>query len=512
MRVDNGYWKLTEYRPARNPAAGMNTRMKPLIVQVEQVGAHSAQTIAFDYSPVRIGRNPLNDINLGDGFVSQWHAVVRFDAEQTVYVDLGSRNGSTLNGRRLHKNEEVFVNESTDLRIGPLRLHLLRGDVPPELLNVGRASAFILGGAAAAPAIESTAYMDQDASKHLVGLRNARAGGPQHAASIRPPAMVQPPAMVKPPEVAQAAPHAGSVPATAMHGTALPPSSPPPAPAQHAGPVGGTTPATDQLYRTYRQSWEQLQRQLVNDVERHPPAERGTIARRLADRFPLISNEPDGRALLKQHGATSDASTHSDPDFKDWLGRLTNGLCPPPMVKLNTTVTMERVGALLEVFGQAFVELRRSQQEFCNEMALDQVADDTTLYRTDDPRVALAYLLDPTSAGAARINELSRAFADFALHQVALVSGVTDGARALLEQMAPEALAGEQAPAKRADGEDGFLSKWLGGANAKLWNRYLTQYENLMEGDRFTRELFGRHFARAYYRMTGGRISHVPPP
>lgn len=479
--------------------------MQPLIVQVEKLDAHTAQTIAFDYSPVRIGRNPLNDINLGDPFVSQWHAVVRFDGQHTVYVDLGSRNGSTLNGRRLNKNEEVYVDERTDLRIGPLRLHLLRGDAPPELLNIGRATAFMLGGGAPAPAVENTMYMAQHVGVELVGLRNARAG----ATSVSPPRSAQLPPVVIPPQPAP--------PAIVPAGPQPPPMVVAPAavaPAPHARSAVAPTPSpaepvgVDALYRTYRSTLDQLLQQFAADLDRLPATERSAAARNLLDRFPSVASEPGMRALLKQRGV-ADVLT-GEPDLKDWLARLTNGLCPPPMIKVNPAMTMERVGALLEVFGQAFVELRRSQQEFCTEMALDQIAEDTTLYRTDDPRVALAYLLDPTAGGAARINELSRAFADFALHQVALVGGVTDGARALLEQMAPAALAEGNLPAGQGD-DEGLLAKWLGGAHAKLWNRYRTQYENLIEGDRFTRELFGRHFARAYYRMTGGRISHVPP-
>lgn len=449
--------------------------MQPLIVQVEKVGAHSAQTIAFDYSPVRIGRNPLNDLNLGDGFVSQWHAVVRFDAHNIVYVDLGSRNGTTVNGRRLGKNEEVVIDSATDLRIGQLRLHMLRGDAPPELLNVPRATAFLLGSGADAPQVESTMYADQaQAQQVLVGLRNARAG-----LGARP----QQPAMVAQPVLATTAP--------------VPPRS-----ATVAAREGN-------LYAEYRQAWSRLRDQVASELNSTPAERRAELARSFEERFPNIGREPEYTALLKQHGIHP--SAEAEPEMKEWLGRLTNGLYPPPMVKTNTAMTMERLGAVIEVFSQAFVELRRAQQEFCHEMALDQIADNTILYKTEDPRVVLAYLLDPTSNGNARIHELSRAFADFALHQVALVSGVTDGARAVLDQLSPDSVT---RGITRNDGEsdDGFLSRILSSQPARLWKRFLTQYENLVEGDRFTRELFGRPFARSYFRMTGGRISHVPGP
>jgi hypothetical protein len=53
--------------------------MLPLVVQVERTVEHVADTCAFKQSPVRLGRNPLNDLQLEEGFVSQWHAVVGFN-------------------------------------------------------------------------------------------------------------------------------------------------------------------------------------------------------------------------------------------------------------------------------------------------------------------------------------------------------------------------------------------------------------------------------------------------
>ncbi len=48
------------------------------------------------YLPVRIGRNPLNDVQLDDGFVSQFHAVIEGDGQRLFLRDLGSRNGTHL--------------------------------------------------------------------------------------------------------------------------------------------------------------------------------------------------------------------------------------------------------------------------------------------------------------------------------------------------------------------------------------------------------------------------------
>jgi predicted component of type VI protein secretion system len=63
------------------------------------------RVFAFDQSPIRIGRNALNNIVIDDAFVSLWHGMIRFDESSVTYFDLGSTNGSMLEGRRLPKNE-----------------------------------------------------------------------------------------------------------------------------------------------------------------------------------------------------------------------------------------------------------------------------------------------------------------------------------------------------------------------------------------------------------------------
>jgi DNA-binding CsgD family transcriptional regulator len=53
---------------------------------------------------VTIGRDPTNDVTLGgDKLVSRSHAEMVFRNEQWYLVDLGSRNGSVVNGRSAHR-------------------------------------------------------------------------------------------------------------------------------------------------------------------------------------------------------------------------------------------------------------------------------------------------------------------------------------------------------------------------------------------------------------------------
>lgn len=66
-----------------------------------------------------VGRHRNNDIVISDPKVSSFHARIDRSAEGFVVVDLKSRNGSFINGRRV---ETGALNNGDELRMGPARL------------------------------------------------------------------------------------------------------------------------------------------------------------------------------------------------------------------------------------------------------------------------------------------------------------------------------------------------------------------------------------------------------
>lgn len=99
----------------------------PLLVEVEDLERGTRALAAFARSPVRIGRSELNDLRLEAPYVSGWHAVLQFDGDGVRVVDLGSTNGTWLDGAQLARRVPTPVRPSSDLRIGALRLALSRG-------------------------------------------------------------------------------------------------------------------------------------------------------------------------------------------------------------------------------------------------------------------------------------------------------------------------------------------------------------------------------------------------
>ncbi len=95
-----------------------------LEVQITDPKTGSSRKMRFSHSPVRIGRNQLNDLSLDTPFVSEWHGTIRFDNHSIAYFDLGSTNGSMLDGKRLTKNVAVELTEASRLQVGGLELSI----------------------------------------------------------------------------------------------------------------------------------------------------------------------------------------------------------------------------------------------------------------------------------------------------------------------------------------------------------------------------------------------------
>jgi hypothetical protein len=74
--------------------------------------------------PVVIGRSPGADIVIGDDFVSSSHARVSPSGDGAVLEDLGSTNGTVLNGAPVRAPQMLRVGDAID--IGAVRLKVDR--------------------------------------------------------------------------------------------------------------------------------------------------------------------------------------------------------------------------------------------------------------------------------------------------------------------------------------------------------------------------------------------------
>lgn len=106
--------------------------MEPLIVRVEDTKSRSTVEHTFTSSPVRIGRSGRNDLTLPQRFVSASHGIVEFSPEERRYTDLGSTNGSVIDGEPLTPRVAVSIGPLSELLIGTLRLTFPLAAPAPE--------------------------------------------------------------------------------------------------------------------------------------------------------------------------------------------------------------------------------------------------------------------------------------------------------------------------------------------------------------------------------------------
>ncbi|MEM9693829.1 MAG: FHA domain-containing protein, partial [Myxococcota bacterium] len=100
-----------------------------------------ARSVRLLEEDVVLGRQPKPGIAIDHSTVSRRHIALRFDRKQDRFTveDLGSRNGSRLNGQRLRPETPAVLQDGAVLRIGGLLAVFERsGDEAGRPLPPGR--------------------------------------------------------------------------------------------------------------------------------------------------------------------------------------------------------------------------------------------------------------------------------------------------------------------------------------------------------------------------------------
>jgi phage tail-like protein len=85
-------------------------------------GPESSRTVDVPVGVLTIGRQAGNDIRLNHAMVSRRHATIECSAEACQITDLGSANGTTVNGQALKGNSPVSLGAKAKIEIGPFQL------------------------------------------------------------------------------------------------------------------------------------------------------------------------------------------------------------------------------------------------------------------------------------------------------------------------------------------------------------------------------------------------------
>lgn len=161
-----------------------------------------------------------------------------------------------------------------------------------------------------------------------------------------------------------------------------------------------------------------------------------------------------------------------------------------------------RIHDAVDVLCRGLIPLRQSYQKFVSSMDLQKSAHfaqaNVVLDMARDPAAVSAALLDFRESAPEASKALESALNDLATHQVAMLDGVMQGVRALLEELSPDAVTAA-ADARRR-------SLRVGGRQKEAWDEYCERYERVAaESEAFSR-IFGEEFAEAYrrYRRRSG--------
>ena len=100
--------------------------------------------------------------------------------------------------------------------------------------------------------------------------------------------------------------------------------------------------------------------------------------------------------------------------------------------------------------------------------------------------------MQPRGGADGRAQDLVAVFADFGIHNIALMDAITEGVRSLVQSLDP-----------RSQNLDPGGRLFKGSKGGKDWQRYLDRFEQLVTDDNeLHAAIFGDEFARAYARVT----------
>lgn len=117
------------FRPVRPPEAGddsMRVEGSFKYALVVQGGPQTGLTYVLGDGETSAGRAAESDIFLGDVTVSRDHAVFNVDPEGLTVTDLGSTNGTYVNGRR---HETAALAPGDEVMLGKYHLIVVVGNV-----------------------------------------------------------------------------------------------------------------------------------------------------------------------------------------------------------------------------------------------------------------------------------------------------------------------------------------------------------------------------------------------
>lgn len=396
--------------------------------------------------PIRIGRNPLADFQLRHTFVSDFHALIEDIAGRLCVRDLNSKNG-------------VYT---------PVIGHLPLRIAPQTSVDLAPSGFQFFLGAHLRVTIEF-----EQMTEPLSARTSTAAGsvlGNQAMLGVGGDLGSWPPA----PGVAFAPPGAAS--GEARSASPLP-AAWDPSGRIHVSPVGPQPPlplvaALPPLGSVGFEPAPVATRQSL-------PSPRGGLAS-----TGLLNLSLDQMALL---------------GLRELAESLTPGKALATTGDLARFIT--KLHDTVEVFCRCFIPLREGYAQFVSSLDLQKAAMQRSMMRSPsylaaegarEPADLAAALLDWRDRSMDAPKAIEEIFADLMIHQVALLDGVMQGVRGLLEQLSPDNIEGQ------VEIQAHFALDRTKARYKAIWETYCALYDQLAEEKQAFAHIFGTQFTEAY--------------
>ncbi|MDC0721101.1 FHA domain-containing protein [Nannocystis bainbridge] len=423
-----------------------------LVVTVIDTEEHRSKRHEFQRGPVRIGRDPGNELQLPYKFVSSWHAVAKFDARGARVEDLGGANGLSVDGQRVASGGRVEVRGRVKIAIGPVELlieHKVEGaqqpqqqqqSGPPDLFEEPAPRGARPRGGAPGPTPPDELHM-----------RDRRSAQGELGDGDEPPSLM---------------PEGGTqqMNLSRLHQAIL-----------------RLRPLYEKL-REGHMAWDAALGESMAELS--TGRDRGE-ALLLQREFPPLSfgTGSEGPAAL-DHGGAEFYQQAELGAVAQAAEQLLEGLRPPGNVD-ETRRFLDRCVAALRAFAVATVELQELMHRQGGELGVRVDGDENPLLIAESDADLLRYLLDWRATREERAHQLAEVFAAAMAHLRGALRGTVSGGQKVGETLSPREI------------ERSVTAAWPTRAGA-LWRRFEERYESVFgDGDEGLGKVFRTAAGRA---------------
>ena len=253
----------------------------------------------------------------------------------------------------------------------------------------------------------------------------------------------------------------------------------------------------------YRTAWGAVYRVIYDHLTRLPPELRTNYLKRLGLEHASVNLETDFQKIAQYYGVDPRTLGELGPPQAALaaLAELSRTLVPggkPPEDVPGILTFARRLRDTLEVFLKCFISLRDGYQEFQKEMLTkDRESVNSDRVATAKDAKELGNVLLGPSGGPDAPRQLYDIFVEVMSHQVALLNGVMEGVKTLLDQLSPKAV--EEDYEKKGRRAGLFSNKY-----EALWKFYEDRHGDYSGEDKQTfLIIFGPQFSKAYAASAG---------